>query len=319
MTTELPGRGLVYHHHRGHVFNGVIAIPLIWFIGILGQHPDSRLEIAAAVDPRADDATRQSPVVQSLWMFFTDLFAAAVPVVPFALFSLPTARIVSLSVTLVLLVFLGIGRGVIGHRRVLSTIAETIGIAATAALAGLAIGKLISLHQARRAQPGGPDPADPPRNEGCLTLGRAAGEQIAPSTISDSRRYVGDYCHASTSGWPSGLGSLARSCRGAGGQNDHQRQHRRVPPAQSLPQARRHQPRLMASEDAGRASRPVVSHPTPASSCRCWISENSASSGLSSQVTSTSAASAAVTAPAGALRHRRQRRFCNGPVLDQPP
>ena len=77
-------------------------------------------------------------------MFFTDLFAAAVPVVPFALFSLGTARIVSLSVTLVLLVFLGIGRGVIGHRRILSTIAETIGIAATAALAGLAIGKLIS-------------------------------------------------------------------------------------------------------------------------------------------------------------------------------
>jgi hypothetical protein len=42
------------------------------------------------------------------------------------------------------LVFLGIGRGVIGHRRILATIAETIGIAATAALAGLAIGKLIS-------------------------------------------------------------------------------------------------------------------------------------------------------------------------------
>jgi vacuolar iron transporter family protein len=83
-------------------------------------------------------------VVQSLWMFCTDLFAAAVPVVPFALFSLATARIVSLSVTLVLLVFLGIGRGVIGHRRILRTIAETIGIAATAALAGLAIGKLIS-------------------------------------------------------------------------------------------------------------------------------------------------------------------------------
>jgi vacuolar iron transporter family protein len=39
---------------------------------------------------------------------------------------------------------MGIGRGVIGHRRILRTIAETIGIAATAALAGLAIGKLIS-------------------------------------------------------------------------------------------------------------------------------------------------------------------------------
>jgi VIT1/CCC1 family predicted Fe2+/Mn2+ transporter len=112
--------------------------------GILGQHPDAQSTIATAVDPGGADATQQSPVVQSLWMLCTDLFAAAVPVVPFALFSLATARIVSLSVTLVLLVFLGIGRGVIGHRRMLPTVAETIGIAAAAALAGLAIGQLIS-------------------------------------------------------------------------------------------------------------------------------------------------------------------------------
>lgn len=36
------------------------------------------------------------------------------------------------------------GRGVIGHRRILPAIAETIGIAVAAAIAGLAIGKLIS-------------------------------------------------------------------------------------------------------------------------------------------------------------------------------
>jgi len=75
---------------------------------------------------------------------FTDLFAAAVPVIPFALFTLATARIVSLSVTLVLLVFLGIGRGIIGYRRFLPMIAETIGIAAAAAIAGLAVGKFIA-------------------------------------------------------------------------------------------------------------------------------------------------------------------------------
>ena len=55
-----------------------------------------------------------------------------------------TARIVSLSVTLVLLVFLGIGRGIIGYRRFLPMIAETIGIAAAAAIAGLAVGKFIA-------------------------------------------------------------------------------------------------------------------------------------------------------------------------------
>ena len=112
--------------------------------GIISRHPDTRLKLAAAIDPGAQDTTRQNPVVQSLWMFVTDLFAAAVPVIPFALFSLATARIVSLSVTFVLLVCLGIGRSVIGRRRVLPTIAETIGIAAAAAIAGLAIGRLIS-------------------------------------------------------------------------------------------------------------------------------------------------------------------------------
>ncbi len=78
-------------------------------------------------------------------MFVTDLFAAAVPVIPFALFALATARIVSLAVTLVLLVILGIGRAMAGHRRILPTIAQTVGIAAAAAVAGLAVGKLISL------------------------------------------------------------------------------------------------------------------------------------------------------------------------------
>ncbi len=77
-------------------------------------------------------------------MFVTDLFAAAVPVVPFALFTLATARIVSLAVTFVLLVLLGVGRSMIGHRRLLPTVTETIGIAAAAACAGILVGKLIS-------------------------------------------------------------------------------------------------------------------------------------------------------------------------------
>jgi VIT1/CCC1 family predicted Fe2+/Mn2+ transporter len=64
--------------------------------------------------------------------------------VPFALFTLATTRLVSLSVTLVLLVLLGVGRSMIGRRRLLPTVAETIGIAAAAAFAGLAIGELIS-------------------------------------------------------------------------------------------------------------------------------------------------------------------------------
>ena len=112
--------------------------------GILDNHPDTRLKVAAAIDLGAGEATRQNPYVQSAWMFVTDLFAAAVPVIPFAVFALATARLVSLAVTFVLLVILGIGRARVGHRRILPTVAQTVGIAAAAAIAGLAVGKLIS-------------------------------------------------------------------------------------------------------------------------------------------------------------------------------
>ena len=112
--------------------------------GILDKHPETRLRIAAAGGLGADEGTRQNPYVQSAWMFVTDLFAAAVPVIPFALFALATARLVSLTVTFLLLVVLGIGRARVGHRRTLPTVVQTVGIAAAAALAGLAVGKLIS-------------------------------------------------------------------------------------------------------------------------------------------------------------------------------
>ena len=112
--------------------------------GIMGKHPETRLEIAAAVDLGAGEAARQNPYVQSAWMFITDLFAAAVPVVPFAIFGPGTARVVSLAVTFALLVVLGVGRARIGRRQVLPTVAQTVGIAAAAAVAGLLAGKLIS-------------------------------------------------------------------------------------------------------------------------------------------------------------------------------
>jgi vacuolar iron transporter family protein len=111
---------------------------------IISKHPDTLLKIAAAVDLGASQAARQNPWVQSVWMFVTDLLAAVVPVIPFALFGLATARLVSLAVTFVLLVILGVGRARIGHCPVLPTIAQTVGIAAAAALAGIAVGRLIA-------------------------------------------------------------------------------------------------------------------------------------------------------------------------------
>ena len=130
--------------HRRLVAAGFSGPEATTVAGIIAGHQETQLKIAAGVGLGTDETARQNPVVQSLWMFVTDLFAAAVPVLPFAFLALDTARIVSLIVTFVLLVFLGLGRSMIGHRRVLPTVAETIGIAAAAAVAGLAIGKLIA-------------------------------------------------------------------------------------------------------------------------------------------------------------------------------
>jgi VIT1/CCC1 family predicted Fe2+/Mn2+ transporter len=77
-------------------------------------------------------------------MFIADLFAASVPVLPFAFLSLAQARIVSVGVTTALLLLLGLGRGLVGKRNVALTMLETLLIAAAAAGAGLLIGQVIS-------------------------------------------------------------------------------------------------------------------------------------------------------------------------------
>ena len=52
--------------------------------------------------------------------------------------------LVSLIITVTLLLLLGVGRGLIGHRNVVLTALETLGITAAAALAGFLIGKLVT-------------------------------------------------------------------------------------------------------------------------------------------------------------------------------
>ena len=90
------------------------------------------------------DAASKNPVVQSLWLFIADLFAASVPVLPFAFLSLSEARLVSIGMPTVLLLLLGLGRGLVGRRNVLTTMFETLVIAGAAAGAGLLIGQLIT-------------------------------------------------------------------------------------------------------------------------------------------------------------------------------
>ncbi len=73
-----------------------------------------------------------------------DLFAAFVPVLPFAFLPLESARTTSLTVATVLLLLLGIGRGVIGHKNVVATALQTLVIAAAAAAAGLLVSLLVT-------------------------------------------------------------------------------------------------------------------------------------------------------------------------------
>ncbi len=106
----------------------------------LSSDPASVKSLATALDtPKAPDNS-QGPLAQSLWMLVADFLAAAIPIVPFALLPVAQGRVVSATVTLMLLIGLGIGCAWIGGRSVARTVVETVSIGVAAALAGVAIG-----------------------------------------------------------------------------------------------------------------------------------------------------------------------------------
>src|SRR4029434_3437497 len=111
---------------------------------VLGSNPQVLAALRTAFMPAAQDPVATSPLAHALWMFIADLFAAFVPVIPFALLAISDARLVSVLVTALLLVALGIGRGLIGQRSLIRTTLETLTIAAAAAAAGILIGKIIA-------------------------------------------------------------------------------------------------------------------------------------------------------------------------------
>jgi vacuolar iron transporter family protein len=110
---------------------------------VIKRTPGAMLEEKTAFELRIGASADQDPLTQSLWMFVTDLFAAAVPVLPFAFLPLGSARVLSLAVTSLLLLFLGVGRGIVGHKNVVVTTLQTVTIAAVAGAAGLLVGSLI--------------------------------------------------------------------------------------------------------------------------------------------------------------------------------
>lgn len=111
----------------------------------IGKNPLMIPEIETAISTcEKTTAQKTSPVVHSIWMFLSDLFAGLTPVIPFVFFPLHTAWIICIVVTGVLLTLLGIGRARISNRSPLRTIMETMGITLAAAIAGVLVGRLLS-------------------------------------------------------------------------------------------------------------------------------------------------------------------------------
>jgi len=111
---------------------------------LLASNPQVLRALRTAFMPTLPKPVTTSPLAHALWMFIADLFAAFVPVIPFALLAISDARLISVLVTALLLVALGIGRALIGQRSLVRTTLETLTIAAAAAAAGIIIGRIIA-------------------------------------------------------------------------------------------------------------------------------------------------------------------------------
>ena len=111
--------------------------------GLLAGTPGWIKAFAAEIGPPAELADA-SPAMHATWMFVSNLFAGTVPVIPFAFLPLPAARLVCLAVTTMLLLALGIGRGIVAGKNVARTAIETLTIAAAAAGAGILIARMVA-------------------------------------------------------------------------------------------------------------------------------------------------------------------------------
>jgi len=111
---------------------------------VLRRSPQALLDHVTAYELGLAVREETAPSTHAIWMFFADLLAASVPVIPFALFDIQTARIVSLIVTGMLMALLGIARGRIGGVNIWRTALQTMAIAGAAAVAGVIIGRLVT-------------------------------------------------------------------------------------------------------------------------------------------------------------------------------
>ncbi len=114
-------------------------------LGVFRRNPTALVNHVAAFELGLAGRVEGSPWAHATWMFVADLLAASVPVIPFVLFHIETARGVSLVVTGILMAALEVARGRIGGVTIWLTAAQTMAIAGAAAIAGVLIGRLVSL------------------------------------------------------------------------------------------------------------------------------------------------------------------------------
>ena len=109
----------------------------------LTRKPWADLDYEEAIELGLGDTAHQDPRAHAAWMFASDVIAASIPVIPFIFLPIDQARVVSFVITTALLVVLGIGRGVIARRSIAITTLQTLAVGGAAALAGVAIGRLV--------------------------------------------------------------------------------------------------------------------------------------------------------------------------------
>lgn len=133
-----PARGLVAIRERlaslGAAPDSIEAIA-----ALAERDPEGWASLRRAVSPASEHPTA-SPLAQAAWMFIADLIAATVPVLPFALLALEPARFALIALTALMMVALGAAQSRLTGRPRGRAILQTVGVAAAAALAGLAIG-----------------------------------------------------------------------------------------------------------------------------------------------------------------------------------
>ena len=110
-------------------------------VALAKRNPEAWASLRRAAGPAAANPPA-SPAAQAAWMFVADLFAASMPVIPFAFLEVDAARTASLVVTLAMMTALGWARSAITGSPRGRTIAQTLGVTMAAALAGLAIGSI---------------------------------------------------------------------------------------------------------------------------------------------------------------------------------